>query len=88
MLFKILTYIQQEKWVSEQQLTRAFQISSEALQPMLERWVKKGRIQKIMPTLPCQRTCVQCQEGTLAYYQPASLLTEPRPNVSKTEPRP
>ncbi len=69
MLFKILTYIQQEKWVSEQQLTRTFQIAPEALQSMLERWVKKGRIQKIRPTLPCQRTCGQCQEG-LAYYQP------------------
>lgn len=70
MLFELLAYIQHEKWISEQQLARAFQLSPEALQPMLMRWIKKGRIQKISPTLSCQRSCLQCHEETLSYYQP------------------
>lgn len=69
MLFKILTYIQQEQWVSEQQLTRVFQVAPDTLQPMLARWIKKGRIQKVVPTLPCQRSCGPCQDN-VAYYQP------------------
>jgi predicted HTH transcriptional regulator len=69
MLFKLLDFIQREEIVSEQQLTRTFKITTQTLQPMLERWIKRGMIKKLSPTPSCKSVCTQCNETTLNFYQ-------------------
>ena len=58
MLFKIRDFIQREHVVSTQQLSREFHLDEQALQPMLDIWVRKGVIK------PCQKPVgMDCQGG-------------------------
>lgn len=82
MLFNLLDYIQREDIVSEQQLTRRFQITPQTLQPMLERWIKRGVLKKLSPTLSCKSTCVQCPDTY--FYQYIPLPTETNPGTLET----
>ena len=69
MLFQLLETIKREKIVSVEHLTRTFQISLTALEPMLERWIKRGVIQRCQPSLKCASACMQCNTKNLVYYQ-------------------
>lgn len=68
MLVRILDYLRHEKIASNQQIARAFAIESDALQPMLELWVKRGVIRLCGTKKSCQ-SCTKCQPATLDYYE-------------------
>ncbi|MFT4059038.1 MAG: FeoC-like transcriptional regulator [Legionella sp.] len=69
MLLQIRDYICHQGTVSIQQLTREFHLELQALQPMLDMWVRKGVIRKWQEKANCQSTCFKCQVQTLDYYQ-------------------
>lgn len=69
MLLQIRNYICREGTVSTQQLTREFRLDFQALQPMLELWVKKGVIRKCQEKTNCQSTCFKCHTHSPEYYQ-------------------
>ncbi|MCX7117220.1 MAG: FeoC-like transcriptional regulator [Legionellales bacterium] len=72
MLLQIRDFIVREKVVSTQQLAREFQVDEEALQPMLEIWVKRGVIRKCQEEVACQSGCFRCKIGTPVFYQHGS----------------
>ncbi len=72
MLCQILHYIKINQGASNQQIAREFQLTLSALQPMLDIWVKKGQL-TCQQKFSCQKACVSCNPGTLAYYTYKSL---------------
>ena len=69
MLLLIRDYIHREQVVSTQQLAREFHIDEEALQPMLDIWVKKGVIKPCQETTGCQSTCSGCKTKAPVFYE-------------------
>lgn len=68
MLLQLRDYIQRERVVSIQQLTREFHMDMTALQPMLDLWVKKGVIFPHQNKNACQSTCSRCSISTVVFY--------------------
>lgn len=73
MLFALRDFIAREKIVSTQQLMREFHMDFQALEPMLQCWVKKGVIRQSAPKNDCQSSCFRCKRGASQYYE---LFTE------------
>lgn len=69
MLLQIRDFIAREGVVSTQQLTRAFNLDLQAIQPMLELWVRKGVIAKCAGQASCQSTCFKCDTQRPEYYE-------------------
>ncbi|QDP73521.1 hypothetical protein FOG18_13585 [Legionella israelensis] len=68
MLLALRDFIQREKMVSSEQMTRAFQIDEMTLKPMLEFWLRKGIIKKCQPQVSCKSRCSRCRMPP-EYYQ-------------------
>lgn len=73
MLLQIRDFIHQAGVVSTQQLTREFRLDEQALQPMLEIWIKKGVIRRcrLPQKSACQSRCFRCNENAPVYYESA-----------------
>lgn len=69
MLLQIRDYIRRERIASNQQLAREFRIDAQALQPMLEVWLRKGVIACCQEKSPCQSRCFKCKTQPPVYYQ-------------------
>lgn len=69
MLLQIRDFIQREKVVSTQQLTREFQVDEQALLPMLDCWIKKGVIHSWQEKTTCQSACFRCTPTRPLYYE-------------------
>lgn len=69
MLFQIREYIRRAGVVSDQQISREFQLDNSALQPMLDLWISKGIILKCAPQgASCKSSCFKCRLQP-EYYQ-------------------
>lgn len=70
MLIQILNYLRREKIATSQQLAREFNLDLSALQPMLDLWIKRGKVLCDQPS-GCQRGCFKrCrQQSTPIYYR-------------------
>ncbi len=68
MLLQLREYIQREHVVSVQQLTREFNMDAQALQPMLDLWVRKGAILPHQDKKPCQSPCSRCSTSAVVFY--------------------
>jgi hypothetical protein len=70
MLLQIRDYLRRVGVASNQQIAREFHLDLQALQPMLDLWLRKGVIgscQKKKST--CQSRCFKCKIQPLTYYQ-------------------
>jgi len=72
MLLQLLDYVRREKVVSTQQMVREFKIEPTALQPMLDIWVNKGRIEACIAQSGCAKKCFKCNQGAPVFYQMCS----------------
>lgn len=72
MLLQIRDFIRQAGVVSTQQLTREFHIDEQALQPMLDVWIKKDVIRRCPQPQKsaCQSRCFRCNQNAPVYYEP------------------
>ena len=69
MLLQILDYLKREKVASNQQIAREFAIDKMALEPMLELWLRKGKIAFCQEKSACQHSCFKCQTQPPVYYR-------------------
>lgn len=69
MLLQIRDYIQREQVVSRQQLVREFHVDEQALQPMLDVWIRRGVIRQCQEKATCQSSCFRCSTKAPVYYQ-------------------
>lgn len=68
MLIDMIAYIQKEKIVSLEMLSRAFKIQTDALVPILNRLIQKKWIYALTNQPRCQTTCGGCQVKPMSYY--------------------
>lgn len=68
-LLQILDFIQREKIVSIQQLSREFSMDDLALQPLLNIWIRKEKIRPYNEIKGCKSSCMQCNTKNVQYYQ-------------------
>lgn len=66
-LTEIQTYLSQQGQASLGQLEQHFHVNSHALSPMLEKLIRKGRVQKIASSNRCG-SCSSCAPETLIIY--------------------
>jgi len=69
MLLEIRDYLRREQIASNQQIAREFGLDLQALQPMLELWLRKGVIESLQPQAACRSRCLRCNSQPLVYYQ-------------------
>ncbi len=70
MLLKICEFMWREKIASNQQIARALQIDLQALQPMLDIWLRKGILINYQDNSPCRRSsCLKCDKQATVYYK-------------------
>ncbi|HVT62316.1 MAG TPA: FeoC-like transcriptional regulator [Legionellaceae bacterium] len=67
MLLALRDYIKRYQMVSTEQLVREFHMAAEALEPMLEIWIQKGKIQLCTDKKRCGTSCQSCQPQV--YYE-------------------
>lgn len=72
MLLQIREFISREQVVSTQQLTREFHIDEQALQPILDIWVKRGVICVVEGKTSCKTKCFRCDSKQPVFYQMAT----------------
>lgn len=68
MLLQIRDFIRQQQVVSTQQLAREFQLDEQALQPMLDVWVRHGVIRQCQEKPGCQKSCFRCAATAPRFY--------------------
>ena len=69
MLLELRDFLQREQVVSTQQLSRAFHVDEQALQPMLDIWIRRGVIRQCHEKTACQSSCFRCSANTPVFYQ-------------------
>ncbi|KTD28062.1 MULTISPECIES: FeoC-like transcriptional regulator [Legionella] len=69
MLLQIRDYLRRHRVASNQQIAREFQIELQALQPMLDLWLRKGVIACCQEKSDCQSSCFKCKTQPPVYYQ-------------------
>jgi hypothetical protein len=69
MLLQIRDYLRREKVASNQQIAREFHLDLQALQPMLDLWLRKGVIANCQEKSGCQKSCFKCKSEPPVYYR-------------------
>ncbi len=69
MLLQIRDFLRREQVASNQQIAREFAIDMQALQPMLDIWLRKGVIEYCQEKSPCQSRCFKCKTNPPIYYR-------------------
>ncbi|MEE9492059.1 MAG: FeoC-like transcriptional regulator [Gammaproteobacteria bacterium] len=67
-LSDIKNYLEQRGQASLGDMALHFDTTPEALQGMLEIWIRKGKIYKQFATASCGSSCQQCDPGATEYY--------------------
>ena len=69
MLLQIRDFFYREQVASTQQLAREFHLDEQALQPMLDVWVRKGVIKPCQQEqISCQSACIRCKTNQPVFY--------------------
>lgn len=69
MLLQIRDFIRESQVASTQQMARAFHVDEQALQPMLDIWVRKGVIERCHEETACASACKRCKTNGPVFYQ-------------------
>ncbi len=69
MLLQIRDFIRRQRVASNRQIAREFRIDVQALQPMLDLWLRKGAIDYCQQKPACQSRCFKCPVQSSVYYQ-------------------
>lgn len=67
MLLQIRKFLEREQLASSQQIAREFQMDIQALQPMLDFWLRKSVIYAYHEKNACQASCFKCKEPPVYY---------------------
>jgi hypothetical protein len=66
-LLALRDYLAKEKLASLEQLARLFKLDANALEPMLDVWIKRGVIEQDTNQKACASTCLGCE--SVMYYR-------------------
>ena len=65
----IKKYLVERKLVTLQDIAIHFRAKTETIVPMLDLWVKKGKLKKHDDTLGCQKGCCHCDPASIQAYE-------------------
>ena len=68
-LVQIKEYIKDRKLVPLQDIVFHFKTEVNTVQPMLDIWVRKGKVKKHAGNLGCQNGCCKCDPATITTYE-------------------
>ena len=68
-LVQIKEYIKDRKLVPLQDIAFHFKTEVNTVQPMLDIWVRKGKVKKHAGNLGCQNGCCKCDPATITTYE-------------------
>ncbi len=68
-LSELRDYLQTHKRAALVDMAYRFDIDPDALRGMLEKWVTKGRVEKLPVDSTCSRGCCQCDPATTEDYE-------------------
>ena len=62
-------YLSIRKLATLRDIAVHFRMDTEALRPMLDLWVRKGKVKRHSGKLGCQKGCCRCDPATIAAYE-------------------
>ncbi len=68
-LSELREYLKAHRRAALMDMAHRFDTDPEALRGMLEKWVAKGRVEKLPLGSDCGNGCSQCDPATLEIYQ-------------------
>jgi len=66
---EIRKYLQERKLATLHDIALHFRITTDAAIPMLDLWVKKGKVKKHEGGLGCSKGCCKCDPATIETYE-------------------
>jgi hypothetical protein len=66
---EIRKYLQERKLATLHDMALHFRMPAQAITPMLELWVQKGKVKKHSGKLGCTKGCCQCDPATIETYE-------------------
>lgn len=66
---EIKKYLSQRKLATLNDIALHFRMTTEAVAPMLDLWIRKGRVKKHDGNLGCRKGCCKCDEAAIVSYE-------------------
>jgi hypothetical protein len=66
---EIRQYLQERKLATLHDIALHFRTTTEATVPMLDLWVKKGKVKRHSGSLGCNKGCCKCDPATIETYE-------------------
>ncbi len=68
-LSELRDYLRENRRAALSDMALRFDIAPEALRPMLEKWIAKGRLVRLPAGTPCGSACCHCDPLTVEIYE-------------------
>lgn len=68
-LIKLKNYLRERKLVPLQDVAMHFRVDVDAVRPMLEVWVNKGKAKRHKNNIGCQKGCGKCDPASIETYE-------------------
>ena len=68
-LIQIKQYLKERKLAPLQDIAIHFRADVDTVQPMLDIWVRKGKVKKHAGDLGCQKGCCKCDPAAIITYE-------------------
>ena len=66
---QVRDYLKQCDQVSLRDMAHAFNMDEDALRPIIEQWIAKGKVKKLPQGTECQSGCTYCSPDEIEIYQ-------------------
>lgn len=66
---EVRKYLQERKLATLHDIALHFRMTTEAIAPMLEIWITKGKVKKHADSLGCSKGCCKCDPATIETYE-------------------
>ena len=66
---EIKQYLRERKLATVNDIAVHFRMESAAVAPMLDIWIRKGKVHKHDSNLGCQKGCCKCDPATIETYE-------------------
>ena len=68
-LIQLKKYLQSRTIVPLQDMAHHFQVEIEAVRPLLDVWISKGKVRKRQQTTSACKGCCKCDPATIEVYE-------------------
>ena len=82
-LIRMKHYLQQRRIVPLQDMARHFRVDVNTVRPLLDVWVRKGRVRHLAGARPPCNGCCQCDPATIEIYEWTGGDADARPEGCK-----